>query len=357
MKVVKKLVAIMFAAVMVLSMSTVAASAATYTVTPGGKVEVRLTEADVESINGTTSVVTETKGAPSPSVSFGGSEAGVAANGEFYLYAAGEKWVKAIITAPASAKVGDTYSVTFSYEAYAMQDGVMTELQRSHTYTVEVVSGGSSGGNSGSSGGSSSSGSSSSGSGSSGSAVKVDLSKLQELIDKASNLKKDGYTADSWNKMVDALTKAQAALSSTNQDEIDAAAKALGDALNGLVKMDYSKLLDAIARAKELGKDNEFNSLWLALLDALTNGNLMLASDDQAQVDAAAKQINDLIEQLLDGSKFCNISIHKVWPILFFISLAANVVLVVVLVKKNGTKKKNQVDNTPLVDYDISDDE
>ena len=121
--------------------------------------------------------------------------------------------------------------------------------------------------------------------------------------------------------------------------------------------MDYSKLLDAIARAKELGKDNEVNSLWLALLDALTNGNLMLASDDQAQVDAAAKQINDLIEQLLDGSKFCNISIHKVWPILFFISLAATVVLVVVLVKKNGTKKKNQVDNTPLVDYDISDDE
>ena len=84
----------------------------------------------------------------------------------------------------------------------------------------------------------------------------------------------------------------------------------------------------------------------------------MLGSDDQAQVDAAAKQINDLIEQLAGGNgKFCNISIHKVWPILFFISLAANVVLVVVLVKKNGTKKKNQVDNTPLVDYDISDDE
>lgn len=360
MKVVKKLVAIMFAAVMVLSMSTVAASAATYTVTPGGKVEVRLTEADVESINGTTSVVTVTKGAPSPSVSFGGSEAGVAANGEFYLYAAGEKWVKAIITAPASAKVGDTYSVTFNYEAYAMQDGVMTELQRSHTYTVEVVSGGSSGGNSSNNGGGSSSGGSSSGSGSSssGSEVKVDLSKLQDLIDKASNLKKDGYTADSWNKMVDALTKAQAALSSTSQEEIDAAAKTLSDALNGLVKVDYSRLLEAIEKAKDLGKDNETNSLWLALLDALTNGNLMLGSDDQAQVDAAAKQINDLIEQLAGGNgKFCNISIHKVWPILFVISLAANVVLVVVLVKKNGTKKKNQVDNTPLVDYDISDDE
>ena len=39
--------------------------------------------------------------------------------------------------------------------------------------------------------------------------------------------------------------------------------------------MDYSKLLDAIARAKELGKDNEVNSLWLALLDALTNGGTL----------------------------------------------------------------------------------
>lgn len=342
MKLGKKIIAAVIAVVLVLTVSMVMASAADYTVKPGGSVDVTLVK-NGEGLDGSVSF------SGGGSVRYSASE-GTVENGKYAMGGNGTKTVTATVTAPSGASVGDVYTVSFSFRTYDI-DGNLADTG-SVSYTVEVVSGGSSGGNSGSSGGSSSSGS-----GSSGSAVKVDLSKLQELIDKASNLKKDGYTADSWNKMVDALTKAQAALSSTNQDEIDAAAKALGDALNGLVKMDYSKLLDAIARAKELGKDNEVNSLWLALLDALTNGNLMLASDDQAQVDAAAKQINDLIEQLLDGSKFCNISIHKVWPILFFISLAANVVLVVVLVKKNGTKKKNQVDNTPLVDYDISDDE
>lgn len=347
MKLGKKIIAAVIAVVLVLTVSMVMASAADYTVKPGGSVDVTLVK-NVEGLDGSVSFSGD------GSVRYSASE-GTVENGKYAMGGNGTKTVTATVTAPSGASVGDVYTVSFSFRTYDI-DGNLADTG-SVSYTVEVVSGGSSGGNSGSSGGSSSGGSSSSGSGSSGPAVKVDLSKLQELIDKASNLKKDGYTADSWNKMVDALTKAQAALSSTNQDEIDAAAKALGDALNDLVKMDYSKLLDAIARAKELGKDNEVNSLWLALLDALTNGNLMLASDDQAQVDAAAKQINDLIEQLLDGSKFCNISIHKVWPILFFISLAANVVLVVVLVKKNGTKKKNQVDNTPLVDYDISDDE
>lgn len=342
MKLGKKIIAAVIAVVLVMTVSMVMASAADYTVKPGGSVDVTLVK-NVEGLDGSVSFSGD------GSVRYSASE-GTVENGKYAMGGNGTKTVTATVTAPSGASVGDVYTVSFSFRTYDI-DGNLADTG-SVSYTVEVVSGGSSGGNSGSSGGSSSSGS-----GSSGPAVKVDLSKLQELIDKASNLKKDGYTADSWNKMVDALTKAQAALSSTNQDEIDAAAKALGDALNGLVKMDYSKLLDAIARAKELGKDNEVNSLWLALLDALTNGNLMLASDDQAQVDAAAKQINDLIDQLLDGSKFCNISIHKVWPILFFISLAANVVLVVVLVKKNGTKKKNQVDNTPLVDYDISDDE
>ena len=340
MKLGKKIIAAVIAVVLVVTVSMVMASAADYTVKPGGSVDVTLVK-NVEGLDGSVSF------SGGGSVRYSASE-GTVENGKYAMGGNGTKTVTATVTAPSGASVGDVYTVSFSFRTYDI-DGNLADTG-SVSYTVEVVSGGSSGG-------SSSGGSSSSGSGSSGSAVKVDLSKLQELIDKASNLKKDGYTADSWNKMVDALTKAQAALSSTNQNEIDAAAKALGDALNGLVKMDYSKLLDAIARAKELGKDNEVNSLWLALLDALTNGNLMLASDDQAQVDAAAKQINDLIEQLLDGSKFCNISIHKVWPILFFISLAANVVLVVVLVKKNGTKKKNQVDNTPLVDYDISDDE
>ncbi len=341
MKFGKKLLATVIVAIMVMALALVSASAADYTVKPGGSVDVTLS-VQAEGMNGT---VTCSGGA---SVQYSASEnGGVSADGLIFMYGGGTMKTTARVTAPSNAAVGTVYTVHFEYETSDI-DGNLTP--HSATYTVEVVSGGNGGNNNGGNGGGGDNTPSTP-------TVKVDLSKLQELIDKASNLKKDGYTADSWNKMVDALTKAQAALSSTSQEEIDAAAKALSDALDGLVKVDYSKLQEAIARAKDLGKDNETNSLWLALLDALTNGNLMLASDDQAQVDAAAKQINDLIEQLLDGGKFCNIPIHKVWPILFFISLAANVVLVVVLVKKNGTKKKNQVDNTPLVDYDISDDE
>ena len=356
MKFGKKLLATVIVAIMVMALAMVSPSAADYTVKPGGTVSVDLSIYNTEGVQGNISCE------GNASVSYSSQGGGVQGNGDVAIFNDGVKGtitITANLTAPSNATPGSTtYTVEFHYRESINNGDDMSDW-KTLTRTVEVVSGGSSGGNSSNNGGGSSSGgSSSSGSGSSGSAVKVDLSKLQDLIDKASNLKKDGYTADSWNKMVDALTKAQAALSSTSQEEIDAAAKALSDALNCLVKVDYSKLLEAIEKAKDLGKDNETNSLWLALLDALTNGNLMLGSDDQAQVDAAAKQINDLIEQLAGGNgKFCNISIHKVWPILFFISLAANVVLVVVLVKKNGTKKKNQVDNTPLVDYDISDDE
>lgn len=341
----KKIIATVIAVVLVLTISMVMASAAGYTVTPGGSVNVVLSKS-VEGLNGSVSC------SGGASVQYSASE-GTVENGKYAMGNPGTKTVTAKVTAPSSAAVGTKYEVTFDYECWDAE-GQLIETNTA-TYTVEVVSGSSGGSSGGSSSGSSSSGSSSTTP--STPTVKVDLSKLQELIDKVSNLKKDGYTADSWNKMVDALTKAQAALSSTSQEEVDAATKALSDALDGLVKVDYSKLQEAIAKAKDLGKDNETNSLWLALLDALTNGNLMLGSDDQAQVDAAAKQINDLIDQLQGGGKFCSIAIHKVWPILFFISLAANVVLVVVLVNKNGTKKKNQVDNTPLVDYDISDDE
>ena len=55
---------------------------------------------------------------------------------------------------------------------------------------------------------------------------------------------------------------------------------------------------------------------------------------------------------------FCNISIHKVWPILFWISLALNIALAALIVvyivrRRNSTQK----DDTPLVDYNISDDD
>lgn len=338
MKFGRKLLATLIAAVLVVALSIVAASAADYTVKPGGSVNVVLSK-NVEGLDGSVSF------SGGATVQFSASE-GTVENGKFYMFGNGVKNVTAKVTAPSSASVGDEYTVTFSYRVF---DGEGTAVEENTvSYTVQVVSGGSP----------STPSNPSTPSTPSTPTTKVDLSKLQELIDKASNLKKDGYTDDSWNNLLDALTKAQAALSSTKQEDIDTAAKNLQNAIAALVKMDYSQLQAAIEKAKAMGKDNEVNSLWLALLDALSNGDRLLSSGDQAQVDAAAKQINELIEKLLNSdSKSCGIAIHKVWPILFFVSLAANVVLVVILVSKKSTKKKNQVDNTPLVDYDINDDE
>ena len=47
---------------------------------------------------------------------------------------------------------------------------------------------------------------------------------------------------------------------------------------------------------------------------------------------------------------------HRVWPILFFISLGLNAILVAVIGMAAAKKKKNAKDDTPLVDYDIGDD-
>ena len=47
---------------------------------------------------------------------------------------------------------------------------------------------------------------------------------------------------------------------------------------------------------------------------------------------------------------------HRIWPILFFISLALNVVFIVVIVVAVIRRKKNAKDDTPLVNYDIGDD-
>ena len=62
------------------------------------------------------------------------------------------------------------------------------------------------------------------------------------------------------------------------------------------------------------------------------------------------------VEKLPEGD-YCNIKIHKLWPILFFISLGINLVLAGLIIGFLLKRKKNREDDTPLVDYDIEDDE
>lgn len=210
--------------------------------------------------------------------------------------------------------------------------------------------------------------------------VTVDYTELKKQIEIAEGLNQFKYTADSWEKVVAALTDAKAALSSKSQKVVDDAAAALAKAISDLVELDFTALLAAIEKVEAFLNSNEIAKKAQELLNALANAQALLNSaTDQATIDAAAAELASLMEQLeqllaslftekeiikevekivevYPEGDYCNISIHHVWPILFFVSLAVNVGLIVLVVVFVARKKKTQVDDTPVVDYDIGDD-
>lgn len=315
---------------------TTIAFAAEYTVRPGSSIRVALTQSGNGGIDGT---VTVSGGA---SAAYSSSEAGgITGSGKFYLYNSGAKTVTVTVGAPDSAKIGDVYTVTFTYNAYdadGNDSGTQTVVK-----TVTVGEKDSSPDGIGGSTG-----------------TDVDTSELEKKIQEAKSLDPDDYSEEQWNALQDALKQAEEALSSKKQSEVDAALKLLAGVLDSMTAVDYSALDKALSDANAMGGDNKLNSLWLALADALKRADDVRGSGDQAAVDALADEINGLVQQLLENSangEFCNIKAHKIWPILFFVSFAVNLVLAFVIVKSVNRRKKNRRDSTPLVDYDISDDE
>ncbi len=134
--------------------------------------------------------------------------------------------------------------------------------------------------------------------------IVVDYSELLAQIDIANQLNEADYTAESWDVFEDALAKAIAARTATTQAEVDTAAKALKDAIAGLVKkpvvvIDYSELNAQIAIAQGLNEDDYTEASWDVLEKALADA--ILARDYQAQpaVDAAAKALKDAIAALV----------------------------------------------------------
>ena len=144
--------------------------------------------------------------------------------------------------------------------------------------------------------------------------------------------------------------------------------------------MDYSRLQNAIDSAKKLTENDKLGQKVTALIESLKDCIDKLSSNNQAEVDAAAAELEALVadiqkllsemgettivevEKLVEvevepKDPFCNISSHKIWPILFFISLAVNAALVVLIVVFMVRRKRAHQDSTPLVDYDIGDDE
>ena len=204
----------------------------------------------------------------------------------------------------------------------------------------------------------------------------IDYTKLSHQIAIATGLKMGEYTTESWDAMSAALTRATKVLKSDNQVTVDRGYKELKAAIEALVKVDRSALEEALADVENFAVSDEKNDIWFELLSAVNNGKSLLGSNDQAAIDTAAARIEWILAEVktaveeLNTPKiitqevqvevpptddYCNIPAHRVWPVLFVCSLVLNVALVAVIAIYIS-KKKNQKDDTPLVDYDISDD-
>lgn len=271
--------------------------------------------------------------------------------------------VSAVINVKSSAQAGDTFQISFKYNRGTEGTGMQLE-SGTDTATVEVIK-------------KTEEQPSEPTTPSKPSGPKVDRAELKRQIDIANNLNEKDYTAESWAALADALKNAKSRLSTGNQDAVDAAAKQLAAAIAALKRVDHSKLIEAIDSVKGLGNE-EFGDLIKQLMEAMYEGEKLLESNDQAAIDSAAAKIADLVakvKKLLEDMKtvetivekepveveptgpYCNIKMHPIWIIIAIVSLIANAAFIVLIVVYVQKKKKNQKDNTPLVDYDIADDE
>ena len=205
----------------------------------------------------------------------------------------------------------------------------------------------------------------------------LDFAMLERQIALANGLNQADYTKESWTILSAALAYAMEALESADQAIIDEAAELLKDAIAYLIRMDYSALKAALASVSEWMETEDMADLWVQLTEAVNRGNALLASGDQDAVNTTTAELQSLLRELKSrmeelrtpetiiqevevvvppSEAFCNIPLHQVWPVLFFVSLALNLVMAAVIVIYIARKRKNQKDDTPLVDYDIDDD-
>lgn len=187
----------------------------------------------------------------------------------------------------------------------------------------------------------------------------VDTAKLEELLNIANSAKKEKYTAETWIPLESAIAQANAALDGGDQAAVDAAKSALALALSKVTSMDYTAVEDALAKVDQFAASDEMGTYWKKLQDAINEAEALYGSGDQEGVNQAAEKINQRLEELRafveSQRQEESDDVPVVWIVLFCISMAANVALVVVLVlKKRGNK--NHRDDMPLVEYDIDDD-
>lgn len=133
----------------------------------------------------------------------------------------------------------------------------------------------------------------------------LNVDALSTAIVSADKLIRSDYIgATDWDAFDETLASARTALENKNsQDEIDAAAKALNDAMDALVtkaSLNTTALSAAIDRAEKLDRDSYVDTTDWAALDQKVNAAKKALSDknSQADLDAAAKTLNDALNAL-----------------------------------------------------------
>ena len=125
----------------------------------------------------------------------------------------------------------------------------------------------------------------------------ADYSDVAATIAKANALNKDNYK--DFSAVETAVNAVARDKNITEQTEVDAMAKAIEDAIAALQykDADYTKVDEALAKANTLNKNSyqDFSAVEKAIADVVRNKNIT----EQSQVDAMAKAIEDAIAGLV----------------------------------------------------------
>ncbi len=304
-------------------------------------------------------------------------------NNKVFIYSAEQATIEVIVyyTVNSDAKLGDTYAVNFNGSTYGLNDQVGTIVSATDYVVVAAQSSG-------------------------GSVIipKADTTELKAQIAIAAGLNEIDYTEESWANMQSALNAGKRLLNSYSQTAVNNATAKLKDAIAALVKLDRAALIDAINKADALFNKNADSKLWKDLHDAVITAGDLLTSRKQADIDAGAtallnaikaveallnkapetvikeievtKEVEKIVEVTKEVEKIVEVEVevpkevikevpvevpaegsNLVWIILLIISIVINVGLAVLVVLYFIKKKNNQKDNTPLVDYNIEEDD
>ena len=135
-------------------------------------------------------------------------------------------------------------------------------------------------------------------------ALNVDKTKLQEQIAIAKTKQEADYSPKTWNDFKNAEIKAKEINDQTaprpKQSEIDAATKALQDAIKALA-VDKTALQNAINTANSKRKEEYTTQTWKALEEALAAANTVNADEatTQSKVNAVTEKLKEAIKNLV----------------------------------------------------------